>query len=79
MQDEVATSDVAPSPLVGEGGAKRRMRGISPQSNFHRVRREIPLTRLAAVAASHPLPQGERVITPVACWRAALRGTGLRA
>src|SRR5438874_3233959 len=45
-----------PSPLVGEGGAKRRMGGCL----YRRVRGEIPLTRLR-VSRSHPLPQGERV------------------
>ncbi|MGY4511326.1 phosphonate ABC transporter permease subunit PhnE [Bradyrhizobium sp. USDA 3650] len=48
-----------PSPLVGEGGAKRRMRGLHPQIQFSACG-DIPLTRLAANAASHPLPQGER-------------------
>jgi len=38
-----------PSPLVGEGGAKRRMRGIYRRTDRKRLdRREIPLTRLAA-------------------------------
>ncbi|TFW57524.1 hypothetical protein CT676_29950 [Bradyrhizobium sp. MOS001] len=36
-----------PSPLVGEGGAKRRMRGLPPQTQIG-VCRDIPLTRLVA-------------------------------
>ena len=48
-----------PSPLVGEGGAKRRMRGSSRTS---RTRGDRPLTpsRRRFAASIHPLPQGER-------------------
>ncbi|PPQ14035.1 hypothetical protein CV770_39175 [Bradyrhizobium sp. AC87j1] len=35
-----------PSPLVGEGGAKRRMRGISPRTHCNSFARREPLTRL---------------------------------
>src|SRR6185437_468142 len=45
-----------PSPLVGEGGAKRRMRG----SIRDLLRGERPLTRIASCDAIRPLPQGER-------------------
>ena len=48
-----------PSPLVGEGGAKRRMRGISPHVQCSR--REIPHpSRTRFARPCHPLPQGER-------------------
>ncbi|MDD1534084.1 hypothetical protein C7U89_12735 [Bradyrhizobium sp. WBOS4] len=43
-------SDCLPSPLVGEGGAKRRMRGMHPRILLREgARRERPLTRLAAL------------------------------
>jgi hypothetical protein len=45
-----------PSPLEGEGGAKRRMRGRS-DSKFGFDR---PLIRLAQERAIHLLPQGEK-------------------
>jgi hypothetical protein len=45
-----------PSPLEGEGGAKRRMRGCS-DSEFSSER---PLIRLAQECAIHLLPQGEK-------------------
>ena len=49
-----------PSPLVGEGGAKRRMRGPHAFKSSRPTRGQ-PLTRSPLIAASHPLPQGERV------------------
>ncbi|MDD1530687.1 hypothetical protein C7U92_25670 [Bradyrhizobium sp. WBOS7] len=45
-----------PSPLVGEGGAKRRMRGLSPQVQLScESLRETPHPS-RRYAASHPLP-----------------------
>ncbi|MDD1530151.1 hypothetical protein C7U92_22400 [Bradyrhizobium sp. WBOS7] len=41
---------------MGEGGAKRRMRGISPRAHVWRDTPH-PSRRCAAI---HPLPQGER-------------------
>ena len=46
----------SPSPLVGEGGAKRRMRG---ESAIGRELVQTPLTR-SSLREDHPLPQGER-------------------
>jgi hypothetical protein len=59
-----------PSPLVGEGGAKRRMRGVcgpSPQSGSQRdphapVALLLPLTLPLLRNGPLPLPQGERGI-----------------
>src|SRR3954471_7832409 len=47
-----------PSPLAGEGGARRRMRGFSPHTQ-----RSSPIEPHSSrrCAASHPLPQGARV------------------
>ncbi|PSO32182.1 hypothetical protein C7G41_10845 [Bradyrhizobium sp. MOS002] len=43
MPTQGAGARFPPSPLVGEGGAKRRMRGMSPQTRCRdRLRREIP-------------------------------------
>jgi hypothetical protein len=53
-----------PSPLVGEGGER------SEPGEGDLCEETIPLTRLAAIAARHPLPQGERVR------RSARRETG---
>jgi hypothetical protein len=46
-----------PSPLVGEGGAKRRMRGLYP-------RRQTPHPSAMPRHRVHPLPQGERETGP---------------
>src|SRR6478735_5948156 len=50
---------VFPSPLVGEGGAKRRMRGLSRQMSVWRDPPHPASSRSARFR--HPLPQGERV------------------
>src|SRR4029453_19283603 len=54
-----------PSPLVGEGGAQRRMRGSLNKACTRRQTAscgDIPLIRLAAAFAAsiHLLPQGEK-------------------
>src|SRR3954468_22181583 len=74
-----------PSPLVGEGGAKRRMRGLYPRAQ--RMRRE-PLTRLRFAKPSSPTRgEGKRCqtadalrrrysvgVTPVVALNARLKG-----
>src|SRR5882724_8013857 len=52
-----------PSPLAGEGGSER---SEEPGEGPAFVTPKRPLTRLAAKAARHPLPQGERVMEPAA-------------
>jgi hypothetical protein len=46
-------------PLAGEGGAKRRRKGLDPQARTA-VCGDRPLTRIASFDAIRPLPQGER-------------------
>ncbi len=53
---EFADAGASPSPLVGEGGAKRRMRGESAKSASGAP---APLAR-PSLREGHPLPQGER-------------------
>src|SRR5262249_37515447 len=67
---DAATGRAAPSPLAGEGGEIERLvrrssksvggSEIEPGEGVCRLTKT-PLTRLAAFAARHPLPQGERV------------------
>jgi hypothetical protein len=46
-----------PSPLVGEGGAKRRMRGLYPRANYLLNK---PLTRLECANCAFDPPSPTR-------------------